>query len=88
MPFRLDKNERIALFYAMKLVLTSFDEWTPAEIVVEQILEEDSDIAVWNFFANLPKRDVYNIIWHFQETIYEAMSRADFIPDKTNGLRP
>ena len=76
MPYKLDKNERIALSYAMKLVLTSFDEWTPAEIVVEQILDEDSDITVWNFYANLPKRDVYNIIWHFQENIYEAMHLA------------
>lgn len=76
MPYKLNDDERTALFYAMKLVLTSVDDWTPAEIAVEQILDEDSDIAVWNFYANLPKRDVYNIIWHFQENIYEAMHLA------------
>jgi hypothetical protein len=33
---------------------------------------------VWKPFEDLSNIDVYNIIWQFQETIYEAMCASDF----------
>ena len=79
MPYSLDHNERIALNAAMSLVLSQFDTDTAPEVVVEDIFAEGTRNAiVWKPFEDLSNVDVYNIIWQFQETIYEAMCASDF----------
>jgi hypothetical protein len=79
MPYSLDYNERIALASAMKLVLSQYDTTAPPEIVVEEIFAEGTrNCLVWQPFEDLSNIDVYNIIWQFQETIYEAMCASDF----------
>jgi hypothetical protein len=83
MPYSLDHNERIALASAMKLVLSVYDTTAPPEIVVEDIFAKDTDIIVWRPFEEYSNTDVYNIVWQFQETIYEAMCASDF----TQGIR-
>jgi len=84
MPYPLDYNERIALRCAMSLVLYEFDYDVTPEVAVEEILAEDSErVIVWEPFENMSKDDVYNIVWNFQETIYEAMCASDF----TQGIR-
>lgn len=84
MPYSLDRNERIALASAMRLVLSEYDIMRLPEIVVEEIFAEGtSNALVWQPFEHLSNIDVYNIIWQFQETIYEAMCKSDF----TQGIR-
>ncbi len=84
MPYTLDFNERLALSTAMGLVLSDFDSMSPPEVVVEEIFAEGTRNAlVWKPFEDLSNIDVYNIIWQFQEAIYEAMCASDF----TQGIR-
>ena len=79
MKYTLDHNERIALHTAMTLVLSHFDTDTSPEIVIEDIFAEGTRNAiVWKPFEDLSNVDVYNIIWQFQEAIYEAMCASDF----------
>jgi hypothetical protein len=78
MPYSLDYNERIALASAMKLVLSEYDTMTPPEIVVEGIFDTSSYFLSWQPFEHLNNEDLYNLIWQFQETIYEAMCASDF----------
>jgi hypothetical protein len=79
MPYSLDYNERIALASAMKLVLSEYDTMTPPEIVVEEIYAANTlSFLAWKPFEDYSSEDLYNLIWQFQETIYEAMCASDF----------
>jgi hypothetical protein len=83
MPYTLDYNERIALASAMKLVLFNYDITTQSpEVVLDQMLH-DRNFDAWRPFEHYSVDDLYNIIWQFQETIYEAMCASNF----TQGIR-
>jgi len=78
MPYSLDYNERIALDMALRLVLSEWDYYRPSEDVVEEIFAKDSRSVVSQMFEDYSSEDLYNLIWQFQETIYEAMCASDF----------
>jgi hypothetical protein len=80
MLYSLDYNERIALGTAMHLVLTDWKNGLPLQVVMEAIHigDEIAEVVVSQMYEDLSKEDVYNLIWQFQEAIYEAMCVSDF----------
>ena len=71
----LNIREQDALECALSLVLSDYPKsWIP-ELVVEATR---AGICVpWQPFECFGYEDLYNIIWQFQEAIYEAMLKGD-----------
>ena len=69
----LNIREQDALECALSLVLSDYPKsWIP-ELVVEAL-----DICVpWQPFESFSSEDLYNIVWQFQEAIYETMLKGD-----------
>ena len=80
--YSLNKDETLALSTAMGIVGCWNTYFTPQiiiELYYDNVKTVDNDLVFkpFDMFAHLSKEDIYNLVWSYQERIYQAMCLSE-----------